>query len=58
MTRWSFFSGQHVYVAAGMFKEEQRCMEKFGEEYRHYMEKVPRVNFLLGIIRALRRKER
>lgn len=39
-----------------LFKEEQRCIEKFGDEYRLYMEKVPRINFLLGLIRAMRRK--
>jgi protein-S-isoprenylcysteine O-methyltransferase Ste14 len=39
-----------------LFKEEQRCIEKFGDEYRRYMEKVPRINLLLGLIRAIRRK--
>jgi protein-S-isoprenylcysteine O-methyltransferase Ste14 len=33
-------------------------VEKFGDEYRRYMKKVPRVNFLLGIIRLLRCKWR
>jgi len=28
-------------------------LEKFGDDYRHYMEKVPRSNFLLGAIRLL-----
>ncbi len=31
-------------------------LEKFGDEYRRYMERVPRTNFLLGIIRLLRRR--
>jgi protein-S-isoprenylcysteine O-methyltransferase Ste14 len=30
-------------------------VEKFGDEYRRYMKKVPRANFVLGIIRLLRR---
>ena len=30
-------------------------IEKFGDEYRAYMEKVPRANFILGIIRWFRR---
>ena len=29
-------------------------LEKFGDEYKHYMERVPRTNFLLGIIRRIR----
>jgi protein-S-isoprenylcysteine O-methyltransferase Ste14 len=28
-------------------------IKKFGEDYKRYMQKVPRVNFLLGIIRLL-----
>ena len=31
-------------------------LEKFGDEYQRYMKKVPRTNFLLGIIRLLRQK--
>ena len=33
-------------------------IEKFGEEYKDYMKRVPRTNFLLGIIRLLRRNKR
>lgn len=29
-------------------------IEKFGDEYKKYMERVPRANFILGIIRQLR----
>jgi len=35
---------------------DQRNFEKFGDDYKRYMQKVPRMNFLLGIIRLLRRK--
>jgi len=30
---------------------------KFGDDYKRYMQKVPRMNFMLGIIRLLRRKK-
>ena len=39
-----------------VLREEQMCVKKFGDDYKHYMEKVPRMNLLLGIIRLLRRK--
>jgi len=32
-------------------------VEKFGDEYKRYMKKVPRTNFMLGIIRLLRRRK-
>ncbi|MCG7854047.1 MAG: isoprenylcysteine carboxylmethyltransferase family protein [Methanosarcinaceae archaeon] len=33
---------------------EDRCMiEKFGEGYERYMKRVPRANFILGIIRSM-----
>lgn len=37
------------------YDEEKGCIEKFGDEYIRYMEKVPRLNFIAGIIRAMRR---
>jgi protein-S-isoprenylcysteine O-methyltransferase Ste14 len=33
-------------------------LEKFGKEYRDYMKRVPRTNFIWGIIRLLIRKAR
>ena len=33
------------------FKADQRCIEKFGDAYRAYMQRVPRVNFVLGLVR-------
>lgn len=39
-----------------MFTEESACIEKFGEVYCQYMERVPRVNFVLGVIRLIMRK--
>lgn len=35
--------------------EERYCTVAFGEEYEHYLERVPRMNFLLGMYRSLRR---
>ena len=37
------------------FKLDQSCIEKFGDAYKQYMERVPRMNFILGIMRAIRR---
>ena len=39
------------------YDEEKGCIEKFGDAYRQYMERVPRMNFILGIIRAIRHKQ-
>ena len=33
---------------------DQSLIEKFGDDYRRYMQKTPRMNFLLGLIRLLR----
>jgi protein-S-isoprenylcysteine O-methyltransferase Ste14 len=43
-------------VYADTFKSDQYCIEKFGEAYRQYIERVPRVNFVAGIVRLLRRR--
>jgi protein-S-isoprenylcysteine O-methyltransferase Ste14 len=56
--------GQHwvlvVLAAVGMvliymdtFKADAACIEKFGEEYVRYMQRVPRVNFVAGLLRLL-----
>ncbi len=50
-------AGSMVFAYLDMYKEEQRCIEKFGDEYRQYMEKVPRINFLLGLIRVIKRRK-
>jgi protein-S-isoprenylcysteine O-methyltransferase Ste14 len=34
-----------------LVKADRDGIDKFGEDYKAYMKKVPRVNFLLGIIR-------
>jgi len=37
-------------------KADQELIEKFGEDYERYMQKVPRMNFLAGIMRLLQRR--
>ena len=36
-------------------EEEKGLAVKFGEDYQSYMQRVPRINFLAGVIRWLRR---
>ena len=36
-----------------LIKADEDAIEKFGEDYRAYMKRVPRSNFLLGVIRKL-----
>ncbi|MBN2543718.1 isoprenylcysteine carboxylmethyltransferase family protein [bacterium] len=43
---------------ADTFKADQACIEKFGDDYKRYMRKVPRVNFILGMIRLFLHLER
>ena len=40
-----------------LIKADKDAIEKFGEEYKAYMKKVPRANFLLGIIRRFRKSD-
>lgn len=35
---------------------DQEGLEKFGDEYRLYMQRVPRMNFVLGAARLIRKK--
>jgi len=44
-----------VYFYLSMVQEEQSSIIKFGDAYRNYMQRVPRINFVLGIIRLLRK---
>jgi len=39
-----------------ILSDEEQCIEKFSDDYRHYMEKVPRLNIVLGIIRTLQHR--
>jgi len=38
-----------------LIKADKDAIEKFGDEYKKYMQKVPRANFLLGIFRLVKR---
>lgn len=40
------------------FEEEASCRKKFGNDYTRYMQSVPRVNLILGIIRALKQRNK
>jgi len=42
-----------ILVYADTLKADQYCLEKFGSGYKDYMERVPRVNFLAGIIKLV-----
>jgi len=37
-----------------LLRADKRLLEKFGDEYKQYMQRVPRANFVLGVIRRLR----
>jgi protein-S-isoprenylcysteine O-methyltransferase Ste14 len=37
---------------------DQDGIKRFGDDYKRYMQRVPRVNFVTGIIRLVRRSER
>jgi len=45
-----------VYFYISTWSEERSSIEKFGEAYRSYMKKVPRINLILGVIRLLRHR--
>lgn len=46
-----------VLAYLDLLKADQRLVEKFGDAYRRYMERVPRVNFVLGVVRLLQHQE-
>ena len=41
-----------------LVKADKEAIEKFGEEYRAYMKKVPKANFLLGFLRLIQRRRK
>ena len=47
-----------VYFYASMRSEEQSNIEKFGDDYKRYTQKVPRMNFIVGTIRAVKHSHR
>ena len=40
-----------------IMEEEKRNIEKFGEVYKDYMRRVPRINLLAGIIKSIRERK-
>lgn len=61
------FLGQNWITAIGttiaivccyliILSDEEQNLEKFGDDYKRYMQRVPRINFVLGIIRLLRNR--
>ena len=40
-----------------LIRADKSSIKKFGEDYEAYMKKVPRANFLLGIIRRLQQRK-
>jgi protein-S-isoprenylcysteine O-methyltransferase Ste14 len=44
-------------VYMGCREEDQRLIEKFGNDYAAYMKRVPRVNIFLGLFRLLQRSK-
>ena len=41
-----------------ILREEQMSVEKFGDAYKRYMERVPRMNLLIGILRYMRQRRK
>ena len=39
-----------------LLRADKDSIKKFGNDYKQYMQRVPRANFVIGIIRHLRRK--
>ena len=40
-----------------LVKADENAIKKFGDDYKSYMKKVPRANFLLGIVRRLKTRK-
>jgi len=41
----------------GVLEAERSALEKFGQDYQQYKKRVPRLNFILGILRLLKNKK-
>ena len=46
-----------IILYKDMFRADKSNVKKFGRSYREYMKKVPRMNFVLGIIKILKNKK-
>jgi len=45
-----------VVIYLGCREEDKYLIEKFGDDYVDYMRRVPRMNFLAGVVRLIRNK--
>ena len=45
-----------ILLCLAMIEEEKRNIEKFGDAYRDYMKRVPRINLIAGIIKQIHSK--
>jgi len=45
-----------ILLCFATIEEEKRNIEKFGEAYKDYMKRVPRINLLLGIMELSRQQ--
>ena len=39
-----------------MFNADKSGIKKFGDDYKRYMERVPRMNFFAGLIQLIKHK--
>jgi len=42
-----------ILIYLDTFNDDEACIDKFGDEYVRYMQRVPRVNFVAGLFRLL-----
>jgi protein-S-isoprenylcysteine O-methyltransferase Ste14 len=42
----------------GIIEGDKSGIEKFGDDYKRYMQRVPQMNFLVGLIRVTRRTKK
>jgi len=45
-----------VYLYLATKGEEKNNIEKFGDDYRKYMQRVPRINIVLGLVRLIHQR--
>lgn len=46
-----------IFFYLQAMEEEKICLSRFGEDYRQYSRRVPRFNFILGLMRVLFRSK-
>jgi protein-S-isoprenylcysteine O-methyltransferase Ste14 len=51
-----FGLGAVIFFYLHILQEEKYCLARFGGNYQEYMQRVPRLNFVAGIFRLLKRK--